>query len=63
MRIVIDHQRCQANGVCAGYAPEVFEVQDDGILHVLVEEPDDHLHRSVREAVRRCPTRAITTTA
>ena len=63
MRIVIDHQRCQANGVCAAYAPEVFEVQDDGVLQVLLEEPDDRLHRAVREAARRCPTRAITVTA
>ena len=59
MRIAVDRERCQVNGVCARYAPEVFEVGDDGNLHVLADQPDDQQRGAVREAARRCPTRAI----
>jgi len=59
MRVVVDFDRCQSNAVCMDIAPEVFEVRDDGYLYVLVDEPDDALGPRVADAVRRCPTRAI----
>ena len=59
MRVVVDRERCQVNGVCARYAPEVFQVGDDDQLYVLHEEPEERQRRAVREAARRCPTRAI----
>jgi ferredoxin len=60
VRISVDFDRCQSNGVCMDKAPEVFEVRADGSLSVLVEEPDRALHPRIKEAARRCPTRAIT---
>ena len=60
MKVAVDRERCQVNGVCARHAPEVFRVGDDDQLYVLAEEPDDGQRRAVREAARRCPTRAIT---
>ena len=59
MRVVVDFDRCQSNAVCMDVAPEVFEVRDDNFLYVLVEEPPDELRPRVEEAVRRCPTQAI----
>jgi ferredoxin len=41
-------------------APEVFEVRDDGFLYILNETPDESLRARVEEAVRLCPTQAIT---
>lgn len=61
MRIAVDLERCQGNGVCARKAPEVFEVDGGGRLTVLQNEPRPDLHRAVRDAVRRCPTQALTT--
>ncbi|HEX2701188.1 MAG TPA: ferredoxin [Acidimicrobiales bacterium] len=63
MKVAVDLDRCQGNGVCAGKAPEVFEVGPDGRAVVVDREPRPHLHRSLRDAVRRCPTQAITVEA
>lgn len=59
MRVVVDFDRCQSNGLCMAAAPEVFEVRDDGFLYVLDENPPEELREKVEEAVRVCPTQAI----
>lgn len=59
MRVVVDFDKCKSNAVCMGVAPEVFEVRDDGYLYVLQEEPPEELRPKVEEAVRQCPTGAI----
>ena len=60
MRVVVDYDKCNSNAVCVGIAPEVFEVREDNFLYVLQEEPPDSLRPKVEEAVRLCPTQAIT---
>ncbi|MDQ1397308.1 MAG: ferredoxin [Acidimicrobiaceae bacterium] len=60
MRVVVDFDVCQSNALCMQAAPEVFEVRDDGFLYVLQEEPGEELRAKVEEAVRLCPTQAIT---
>jgi ferredoxin len=59
MRVVVDLNRCEANAICMGIAPEVFELDDDDELHVLQEHPDPSLHEQTREAARQCPRQAI----
>jgi ferredoxin len=59
MRVVVDFDKCQSNAVCMGIAPEVFEVRDDGFLYILQEEPPESLRPKMLEAVRDCPTQAI----
>ncbi|HVM04397.1 MAG TPA: ferredoxin [Acidimicrobiales bacterium] len=58
MRVVVDPLRCQGNGICARIAPEVFEVRA-GAGAVTQDEPAPSLERAVRDAARRCPTRAV----
>ncbi len=58
-KVVVDFDRCESNAVCMGLAPEVFEVRDDNYLYVLQEEPPDSLRPQVEQAVRDCPTQAI----
>jgi ferredoxin len=60
MRVIVDYDRCESNALCMSAAPEVFEVRDDGFLYVLNEAPDESLRAKVQEAVRICPTQAIT---
>ena len=60
MRVVVDFDVCQSNALCMSVAPEVFEVRDDGFLYILNETPDESLRARVDEAVRLCPTQAIT---
>jgi ferredoxin len=50
-------------GVCEAAAPDAFEVNDEGVLEVLVtaDVPEDRLD-DVWEAVRGCPMEALTLT-
>jgi ferredoxin len=59
MKIVIDWDLCQGHANCTGDAPEVFHVDDDGKLQVLLETPPESMRPQVELAVRYCPTSAI----
>lgn len=59
MRVVVDFDKCKSNAVCMGVAPEIFEVRDDGYLYILDETPPEELRPKMEEAVRTCPTGAI----
>jgi ferredoxin len=59
IKVVVDHGECEANAVCVGIAPEMFELDDDEELHILVEEPEGELADKAREAVDSCPKRAL----
>ncbi|GAB3312345.1 ferredoxin [Geodermatophilus aquaeductus] len=60
MRVTADRELCVGSGACEMLAPDVFEVSDDGVVHVLQDRPDDE--ESVRQAAQQCPTRALTVT-
>jgi ferredoxin len=59
MRVEVDRDACEANAVCAGLVPEVFEVDDDDSLHILVAEVPERLAEGVRHAVGSCPKAAL----
>ncbi len=58
-RVQVDRERCVGSGVCESLAPDVFEVDDDGLLMVHREEPDADQLEDVRDAVQQCPARAL----
>jgi ferredoxin len=60
MRVVVDYDRCESNGLCMALAPEVFEIRDDDVMYLLVDEPSEASMAKVREAVRMCPKQALT---
>jgi ferredoxin len=37
----------------------MFDLDDDEVLHILVDEPDGELATRAREAVDSCPKRAL----
>jgi ferredoxin len=59
LKVVVDFDVCQSNGLCMEECPEVFELRDDGYLYVLQEEPTAELAAAVEQAVKACPTGAI----
>ncbi len=60
MRVVVDFGLCESNGVCAGIAPDVFELGDDDRLAVLTGDlPDGNIDR-LTDVARQCPRQAIT---
>ena len=60
MQIIVDFDMCASTGGCVNQAPEVFEIRDDGFLHVLQENPNESLRAKVKLAEDLCPTGAIT---
>jgi len=59
-KVVVDRDLCQDHGQCVFAAPEVFALDDDGRLVVLVDEPDEALRAKCEEAADVCPVQAIT---
>jgi ferredoxin len=59
VRVRVDLDLCEANGVCVSLAPEVFELQADDKLHVLLTAPGEELRAVVEEAVAGCPRAAV----
>jgi ferredoxin len=61
MRVAADWDACEANGICAGLVPEVFEVDDEENLHILLSEIPSTLELAVQRAVASCPKAALRT--
>ncbi len=59
MKVVVDYDLCEANALCMASCPEVFRVEDDDTLSVLIEEPGEEFRAKVEDAVRLCPRQAI----
>jgi ferredoxin len=59
VRIVINTGRCLGNARCVAAAPEVFDVDDDGIVFLLDDDPPAELAAKVELAVQSCPTGAL----
>jgi ferredoxin len=59
MRVSVDLDTCDGNGVCMSICHEVFDVDEAG-LHVLSDEPPDELRDQLKGAEVSCPTQAIT---
>jgi ferredoxin len=59
MKVAVDLDTCDGNGVCMSICHEVFDVREDG-LHVLQDAPPDELRKQLKGAEVSCPTQAIT---
>jgi ferredoxin len=59
MRIRVDFSRCCGNGLCASIAPEYFDLDQRGQLHIRDTEVDDDSVDAVEEALETCPAAAI----
>jgi ferredoxin len=58
-KIEVDFGLCEANAICMGIIPEVFQVDDQDYLEVLSDEVTPENEAQVRDAVRQCPRQAI----
>lgn len=59
MKIKIDFDLCESNGLCEGFAPEVFELDDDDYLQLRTDETTPDNIDAVQRAVAACPRAAI----
>jgi ferredoxin len=59
VRVVVDPNLCEANGVCVALVPEVFELHAGDTLVVVDPTPSEALRAKVESAVDGCPRAAL----
>ena len=60
MRVTVDQDKCVSSGMCVMNASEVFDqLDDDGVVTLLVDEPGPEFAEETRKAAAACPALAI----
>lgn len=57
--IKLDRQLCQGHAMCMGEAPDLFQVDEEGVLHIPNEQPNRKLLDKALLAAGHCPNQAI----
>ena len=58
-RLLADFEACQGYGNCITGASDVYDIDDDGKVVLLIEEISDADRPRVEEAARSCPVSAL----
>jgi ferredoxin len=59
MKVTVDPELCEANGLCVAEAPDVFDLGDDEVVSIVLPEPPPELESAVADAVTACPKQAL----
>lgn len=59
MKVLADTGKCEGYANCIVAAPDVFALDVDLIVEVIDEQPGEDKRGAVEEAVRVCPTGAL----
>ena len=59
MRVVVDTDLCEANEVCVRCCSEVFQVDEEAPVVILMNPIPEALRPEVERAVRSCPRQAL----
>lgn len=59
MKLKVNKDLCIACGACQALVSEVFEIEDDGLAGVRVDEVPEELVEDALDALEGCPTDAI----
>jgi len=62
MKIVVDRSRCTSIGLCEATAPDIFEIGDDGALHIPLTDMSADRRSDLEQACDNCPTQALSIT-
>jgi ferredoxin len=60
VKVHADREVCIQAGNCVMVADAIFDQDDDGIVVVLVDDIPDAEQDKAREAVKLCPSQALT---
>ena len=55
-----DFEACQGYANCVDAAPDVYDIDDDGVVVLLKDEITDEERPRIEEAARSCPVSALT---
>ena len=60
MKVKVDSSKCIGCGNCVALTErKVFDFNDDGLAHCILEEIPSELEGTTKEAIEQCPTEAI----
>ncbi|GAB3212766.1 ferredoxin [Nocardia sp. NPDC056611] len=59
MKVIVDFDQCEANGICVGIAPDVFDLDDDDNLHVNEVAVTEDNRKDIESSVAQCPKAAL----
>ena len=59
MKARVDQDTCIGCGVCPAVCPEVFELDDEGLSHVIVDTVPEDAEDEAKDAEESCPVDAI----
>jgi ferredoxin len=59
MKVTVEPDLCEANGLCVLAAPGVFDLIDDDVVDIRVPEPLPDMESAVADAVVACPKQAL----
>ena len=57
--MVVNQEKCIGCGMCIGTMDEVFDYNDEGLAHVIIDEIDSDREDEVKDVAEACPTGAI----
>ena len=58
-KIEVDLDLCQGHAMCEVEAPDYFKVPKRGNVEILNDEPPEEDRAQIEQAVRACPTQAL----
>jgi ferredoxin len=59
MKVRVDYENCESQGVCVRICPEMFSLDEDDVMHIAEGDVPDEYAEQVRRAVKRCPKQAL----
>ena len=60
MKVKVNQDKCIGCGNCVALSEsQVFDFNDDGLAHCILEEIPSDLEEVTKEAIAECPTEAI----
>ena len=59
MKVNVDPDLCDGCGPCVDICPEAFDLNEEGIAMVKMDQISDELQQLCRQAADSCPTEAI----
>lgn len=59
MRVEVDLGKCIGHGICESIAEDVFEVSDEGWVHIHGDDHPESDRERLQKAVTQCPATAL----